>query len=83
MKVYIAIKELRIDYEGSETEILNVFSKYEDAKEALQKQLEEDLKDETYSYNGFKIVEDMVSPIGVCLEGYDEIHYSIIEKEVL
>lgn len=59
MKVYIAIKETLIPYEGTETEILNVFAKYEDAKEVLQKQL------------------------NVYLEDYDEIHYSIVEKEVL
>lgn len=80
MKVYIAIKETLIPYEGTETEILNVFAKYEDAKEALQKQLEEDMKDTTYR---FVIVEDTDSPINAHLEGYDEVHYSIVEKEVL
>ena len=80
MKVYIAIKEFVIPFEGSETEVLNVFAKYEDAKEALQKQLEEDVKDTTYRLD---IVEDTNSPINAHLEGYDEIHYSIVEKEVL
>jgi hypothetical protein len=80
MKVYIAIKETLIPYEGTETEILNVFAKYEDAKEVLQKQFEEDVK--FRSHRG-TIVEDTDSPINVYLEDYDEIHYSIVEKEVL
>lgn len=80
MKVYIAIKESVIPFEGSETEVLNVFAKYEDAKEALQKQLEEDVKDTT---NRFVIVGDTYSPINAHLEGYDEVHYSIVEKKVL
>lgn len=37
MKVYIAIKETLIPYEGTETEILNVFAKYEaDSKASVQ-----------------------------------------------
>lgn len=65
MKVYIAIKETLIPYEG---------------KEVLQKQFEEDVK--FRSHRG-TIVEDTDSPINVYLEDYDEIHYSIVEKEVL
>ena len=71
MKVYIAIKETLIPY---------VFAKYEDAREVLQKQFEEDVK--FRSHRG-TIVEDTDSPINVYLEDYDEIHYSIVEKEVL
>lgn len=66
MKVYIAIKETLIPYEGTE--------------EVLQKQFEEDVK--FRSHRG-TIVEDTDSPINVYLEDYDEIHYSIVEKEVL